>query len=106
MGYILLVVNGVQTIWMKYARHRQSVLSLLILILMAQSLRCLIRNRDWRSRESLLKAGILTLPHNAKMHYNYGNFLRDSSQLELAKVHYNTAIRYVFISHLKKLIVP
>lgn len=35
----------------------------------------------------------MTLPHNAKMHYNYANFLRDSSRIDLAKAHYHTALK-------------
>lgn len=33
------------------------------------------------------------MPHNAKMHYNFGNFLRDSSQPERAVAHYREALR-------------
>lgn len=35
----------------------------------------------------------MTLPHNAKMHYNYANFLRDSARPELAKSHYHRALK-------------
>nr|CAH7751742.1 unnamed protein product [Callosobruchus chinensis] len=55
-------------------------------------MRTIARNRDWRSRESLLRAGLTTLPQNAKMHYNYGNFLRDTNKFELAKAHYYSAL--------------
>lgn len=33
------------------------------------------------------------LPHNAKMHYNFGNFKRDSADIEAAKHHYYEALR-------------
>jgi protein O-mannosyl-transferase len=33
------------------------------------------------------------LPNNAKMHYNYANFLRDSSNFDLAKHHYRRALK-------------
>ncbi|XP_017769506.1 PREDICTED: transmembrane and TPR repeat-containing protein 1-like [Nicrophorus vespilloides] len=93
MGCILLVVYGMNTMWGCCSRHRQTVTCFVILMLTASCLRVVIRNRDWRSRESLLRAGIMTLPHNAKMHYNFGNFLRDSSRPELARTHYFTALR-------------
>ncbi|XP_050507114.1 protein O-mannosyl-transferase TMTC1-like [Diabrotica virgifera virgifera] len=92
LGFILLVVYGLQIIWTKYSRQRQTISVLLLLFLVTQSLRTIMRNRDWRSREWLLRSGLKTLPHNAKMHYNYANFLRDSSQQELAKTHYYKAI--------------
>lgn len=39
------------------------------------------------------RSGLRTLPHNAKMHYNFGNFLRDSSQSDQAVAHYREALR-------------
>lgn len=41
----------------------------------------------------LFRSGIQTLPHNAKVHYNYANFLKDSGQLQEAIQHYSTALR-------------
>lgn len=38
-------------------------------------------------------SGIQTLPHNAKVHYNYANFLKDSGQHQQAIHHYATALR-------------
>ncbi|CAH1111653.1 unnamed protein product [Psylliodes chrysocephalus] len=93
MGYILLVVYGLQILWYKYTKRRQTLASLLLLFLVTQGLRTVMRNRDWRCRESLLRSGLRTLPHNAKLHYNYGNFLRDTSQPDVAKTHYITALK-------------
>lgn len=45
---------------------------------------------------SFNRSGLSVLPHNAKMHYNFGNFLRDSSKPDLAMVHYERALRLVF----------
>ncbi|CAH1129689.1 unnamed protein product [Ceutorhynchus assimilis] len=92
-GCILLVSYGIQILWTNCSKHRQTVLCFIILILVSSFLRTVIRNKDWKSRESLLRAGLQTLPHNAKMHYNYANFLRDSSFPELAKSHYYIALR-------------
>lgn len=38
-------------------------------------------------------SGIQTLPHNAKVHYNYANFLKDSGRHPEAIHHYSTALR-------------
>ncbi|XP_049821473.1 protein O-mannosyl-transferase TMTC1-like [Aethina tumida] len=92
LGFILLVVYGVQTMWHTCTNHRQTIIFFIMLTLTASSLRTALRNKDWRSRESLLRAGLMTLPHNAKMHYNYANFLRDSARPELAKAHYHNAL--------------
>lgn len=43
----------------------------------------------------LLSSGIQTLPHNAKVHYNYANFLKDSGRHQEAIHHYATALRWV-----------
>lgn len=42
---------------------------------------------------SHFRSGIQTLPHNAKDHYNYANFLKASGQQWEAIYHYNTALR-------------
>ncbi|XP_044756223.1 protein O-mannosyl-transferase TMTC1-like [Coccinella septempunctata] len=93
MGCILLVIYALQMLWSSYPKHRQTIICFVILMLTTSCLRTIIRNRDWRSRESLLRAGLMTLPQNAKMHYNYGNFLRDSARPELAKTHYHKALK-------------
>lgn len=36
-----------------------------------------------------------TLPHNAKTHYNYANYLKDIGKTDSAKTHYQTALRYI-----------
>lgn len=38
------------------------------------------------------RSGLQVLPNNAKLHFNYGNYLRDSSNFELAKMHYRKAL--------------
>jgi Tfp pilus assembly protein PilF len=41
------------------------------------------------------RSGIQTLPHNAKVHYNYANFLKDGGRQQEAIHHYTTALRWV-----------
>jgi len=43
------------------------------------------------------RSGLETVPHNAKIHFNYGNFLRDSGRLSEAIEHYRTAVKYVVV---------
>ena len=44
------------------------------------------------------RSGIRTVPHNAKVHYNYANFLKDSARDEEAIHHYRIALEYVSLS--------
>ncbi|CAG9768090.1 unnamed protein product [Ceutorhynchus assimilis] len=93
LGCILLVAYGIQILWTNCSRHRQTIFCFITLILITSSLRTVIRNKNWKSRETLLRAGLQALPQNAKMHYNYANFLRESSLTELAKSHYYMALK-------------
>lgn len=47
------------------------------------------------SPPSSFRSGIQTLPHNAKVHYNFANFLKDSGRHQEAIHHYTTALRSV-----------
>ena len=40
----------------------------------------------------LCRSGVETLPHNAKVHYNYANFLKDVGRDSEAIQHYKTAL--------------
>ncbi|KAL1397468.1 hypothetical protein pipiens_009740, partial [Culex pipiens pipiens] len=93
MGSVILVVYGAQRLWERVPKLRKSIMAFGILLIAAGTLKTLTRNVDWSSREALLRSGLQTLPHNAKMHYNFGNYLRDSSQPGDAIVHYREALR-------------
>ncbi|CAH3117107.1 unnamed protein product [Porites lobata] len=70
--------------------------TLLLVFFMLTGLFCwkvIVRNRVWRNRESLFRSGVETLPHNAKAHYNYANFLKDVGRSKEAVHHYETALR-------------
>lgn len=41
------------------------------------------------------RSGLISVPGNAKVHYNYANLQKDLGNLRLAETHYRTAIRYV-----------
>ncbi|XP_025602566.1 protein O-mannosyl-transferase TMTC1-like isoform X2 [Athalia rosae] len=92
VGSILLTVYGAQVTWTAVPRRRSLITAGVVLLLAAGCCRTVLRNRDWTSRETLLRSGLRTLPHNAKMHYNFANFLRDTSQPERAILHYQLAL--------------
>nr|XP_053631395.1 protein O-mannosyl-transferase TMTC1-like [Cherax quadricarinatus] len=86
LGYSVLVSVGMSRV----GRLRAPCLLLLLLVF---SCRTVHRNRDWESRETLFLSGLRTLPHNAKMHYNFANLQKDLGNTDLAKFHYTEAIR-------------
>nr|XP_027235620.1 LOW QUALITY PROTEIN: transmembrane and TPR repeat-containing protein 1-like [Penaeus vannamei] len=86
LGYAVLISIGLS----RLGRLRAPCLLLLLVVF---SIRTVQRNRDWESRETLFVAGLRTLPHNAKMHYNYANLQKDLGNTNLAKYHYEEAIR-------------
>ncbi|KAL7307439.1 hypothetical protein TKK_0000618 [Trichogramma kaykai] len=92
IGWILLIAYGAQHTWQTLPRRRGLVVAGMGLLLVAGCCRTMLRNRDWSSRETLLRAGLRSLPDNAKMHYNFANFLRDTSQANRAILHYQLAL--------------
>lgn len=46
------------------------------------------------------RSGLQAFPHNAKMHYNYGNFLKDMGHKDQAINHYKEAIKWVGLNSL------
>ncbi|XP_075234795.1 protein O-mannosyl-transferase TMTC1-like [Lycorma delicatula] len=93
LGGVLLVVYGAQLLYDSGILRQRAALICSIIILLFFSLRTIERNKDWSSREALIRAGIKALPQNAKMHYNLANFHRDSFQTQLAVLHYREALR-------------
>lgn len=96
MGVILLVVYGGQILSHKFALifHKSwpVTISFSFLIILYVS-RTMLRNQDWRNRESLLKSGLSAVPTNSKMHYNWANYQRENGQPELSLFHYREALR-------------
>uniref|UniRef100_H3CJ21 dolichyl-phosphate-mannose--protein mannosyltransferase n=1 Tax=Tetraodon nigroviridis TaxID=99883 RepID=H3CJ21_TETNG len=94
MGYCILVALGVGRLCTVVGRYGATVVSVsVVLLLLFFSWKTVHQNQVWLSREALFRSGIQTLPHNAKVHYNYANFLKDSGQLQEAIRHYSTALR-------------
>ncbi|NXO85311.1 TMTC1 protein, partial [Sitta europaea] len=93
MGYCILFVHGLKKLSTWLNKWRITVLSLFALLLLLFSWKTIKQNEIWLSRESLFSSGVKTLPHNAKVHYNYANFLKDQGRNVEAIYHYKTALK-------------
>ncbi|KAM4883341.1 LOW QUALITY PROTEIN: protein O-mannosyl-transferase TMTC1-like [Thomomys bottae] len=95
MGYCILFVHGLSKLytWLNRCGATLSVSTVLLLLLF--SWKTVKQNEIWLSRESLFRSGVETLPHNAKDHYNYANFLKDQGRNQEAVYHYRTALNGV-----------
>nr|XP_031363820.1 protein O-mannosyl-transferase TMTC1 isoform X1 [Lonchura striata domestica] len=93
MGYCILFVHGLKRLSTWLNKWRITVPSLFALLLLLFSWKTVKQNEIWLSRESLFSSGVKTLPHNAKVHYNYANFLKDQGRNVEAIYHYKTALK-------------
>uniref|UniRef100_A0A8C6T8U9 dolichyl-phosphate-mannose--protein mannosyltransferase n=1 Tax=Neogobius melanostomus TaxID=47308 RepID=A0A8C6T8U9_9GOBI len=94
MGYCILVSHGLTRLCALVGRWGSAVLGLsMLLLLLLFSWKTVAQNQVWLSREALFRSGIHTLPHNAKVHYNFANFLKDTGRHQEAIRHYNIALR-------------
>ncbi|XP_030844018.1 protein O-mannosyl-transferase TMTC1 [Strongylocentrotus purpuratus] len=95
LGFCILVAFGTckmfASLTSSSGRTLVSVATLIMLLCFCR--RTWVRNRVWESRETLFKAGLQTLPHNAKMHYNYGNYLKDIGHRNEAINHFQETLR-------------
>nr|CAB3267128.1 transmembrane and TPR repeat-containing protein 1-like [Phallusia mammillata] len=62
------------------------------IILIFYFLRTVTRNRVWTSREAFMSAGVETFPENAKVHYNWANYLYEHNRTLEAAAEYEKTI--------------
>ncbi|KAM5299958.1 protein O-mannosyl-transferase TMTC1 [Ctenodactylus gundi] len=94
MGYCILFVYGLNKLCTCLNRCGATTLIVsTVLLLLLFSWKTVRQNEIWLSRESLFRSGVQTLPHNAKVHYNYANFLKDQGRNKEAIFHYRTALK-------------
>uniref|UniRef100_A0A670YK17 dolichyl-phosphate-mannose--protein mannosyltransferase n=1 Tax=Pseudonaja textilis TaxID=8673 RepID=A0A670YK17_PSETE len=93
MGYCILLVHGLNKLCLWLNKWGITAMSFSALLLLLFSWKTVKQNEIWLSRESLFRSGVQTLPHNAKVHYNYANFLKDQGRDREAIYHYKTALQ-------------
>ncbi|XP_060800684.1 protein O-mannosyl-transferase TMTC1 [Amyelois transitella] len=92
IGSVILTAYGMELLWRR-ANSRWLLFLVAATSVASGVARTHLRNRDWRTRETLLRADLAVLPHNAKLHYNFANFLKDIEQQENAIKHYKEALK-------------
>ncbi len=89
-GFCLLLALG----W-NWLRQKKEMLAwgLLAAIVLAMSVRTVVRNRDWKDSFALYSSAVRAVPNDAKMHADLAGqyFLRN--QLDLAAAEYQIALR-------------
>ena len=91
IGLCICIPFGFVMLLDKFKIPRNFSLCIFMIVILF-SLKTYERNKVWLSRESLFVSGIRDMPNNAKMHYNYANFLRDNSRNSEAISHYRQAV--------------
>ena len=92
IGMCIFVTLGISQIISRFKFPQISLFAIYILVVL-YSFKTYQRNKIWFDRESLFLSGIKDMPHNAKMHYNYANFLKDNSRNTEAIFHYRQAVK-------------
>ncbi|CAH2276335.1 transmembrane and TPR repeat-containing 1 isoform X1 [Pelobates cultripes] len=94
MGFCILCIHGLKVLFSRTGPRGFNFLTLsFLLLLIFFSCKSVSQSECWRSREALFRSGVQTLPHNAKVHYNYANFLKDQNRKDEARDHYRTVLR-------------
>jgi tetratricopeptide (TPR) repeat protein len=89
-GFCLLLALG----W-NWIRRKKEYLAwgLLVVVVLAFSVRTLARNRDWRDTFALYSAAVHAVPNDAKMHANLAGEYFSRDQLEAAASEYEIALQ-------------
>ncbi|PZC80098.1 protein O-mannosyl-transferase TMTC1-like [Helicoverpa zea] len=93
VGSVIITAYGVQLMWCSKPGTKMFLAIGLAVLAASGVARTHRRNAEWRDRATLLRADLVTLPQNAKLHYNLANFLRETEQQDSAIKHYKEALR-------------
>ena len=97
IGWCLLLALGCEKLlthtWRAHMRCRYLVFIAIFSVFCVYGARLLERNHVWTSRATLFQSGLASTPTNAKVWYNYGNYLRDQEEKEMAALCYKESVR-------------
>ena len=84
MGFCLLVGYGSSLLLQRRSTHILTKV-MLIFLLLSQSMRTLVRNRDWVSDKELFSSAVGTNPGNGKVYNNLGHEFEHHEELDTAE---------------------
>ncbi len=89
-GFCLLVALA----W-NWIREKKEIVAwgLLVVVVLAFSVRTVVRNRDWKDTFALYSSAVRAVPNDAKMHSNLAGQYFARNQLDLAAAEYQAALR-------------
>ncbi|XP_025020449.1 transmembrane and TPR repeat-containing protein 1 isoform X2 [Python bivittatus] len=96
LAFVMLLLCLHCFVAFKKLEHREVLVGLLFLIFPFIPASNLFFRVGFVVAERILympRSGVQTLPHNAKVHYNYANFLKDQGRDREAIYHYKTALQ-------------
>lgn len=97
-GYCLLVTIGLHKFFARFFVPKAVVLTYIILILLLFT-RSWMRSGQWRNEKLLFQSALDVCPLNAKVHYNIAKNAADAGNINLAKLEYQEALRYLYIEY-------
>ncbi|GFY68111.1 protein O-mannosyl-transferase TMTC1 [Trichonephila inaurata madagascariensis] len=93
LGFCLLVSHGLQRLMQRGPLIASICRAGALLLILFFVVKTMARNNVWSNRETLVRSGLESVPHNAKAHYNYANYKKDVGDKFLAIEHYRIALR-------------
>ena len=97
IGWCLLLALGCEKLLTLANRtcvkYRYLLYTAIFSLLCVHGARLMGRNAVWQSRSTLFQSGLASTPSNAKVWYNYGNYLRDQEEKEMAALCYKESVR-------------
>eukprot|EP00042_Codosiga_hollandica_P042476 m.389976 g.389976 ORF g.389976 m.389976 type:complete len:925 (+) comp56338_c0_seq5:10-2784(+) len=96
MGFCLLLACILRSVKRRASQSKSSFPHLVTLmtavILALYASKTILRNEDWKSRESMNRSGLEVNPRCAKCHYNLGNYHKERHEFDLAAQHYKQVL--------------
>lgn len=93
-GYCLLITVGLHKFSTRFFSSKAVLLAYVMLILLLFT-RSWMRSEQWRNEKLLFQSALDVCPLNAKVHYNIAKNAADARNINLAKLEYQEALRYI-----------
>ncbi|CAK8683431.1 unnamed protein product [Clavelina lepadiformis] len=91
-GFVICMVHFWHKGLNKFPTKKMWLYLLTFCVLAAYFCLTLRRTNDWTSKENFLRSGLAAAPNNAKIRYNWANFLRENNRLDEAIREYQKTI--------------